>query len=77
MVHWYLDEKVAVERMREIQRAADRARALGEFHPIEPAARRRFQMQLGEWLIALGKYLQRGEAKREPGMISSSQCGLR
>jgi len=77
MVHWYFDEKVAVERMREIQRAADRARALGGFHPIEPAARRRFQMQLGEWLITVGKYLQRGEAKRKPGMVSSSQCGVR
>ena len=77
MVHWYFDEKVAVERMRETQRAADRARALGVFHPGKPAARRRFQMQLGEWLIAVGKYLQRGEAKREPGMDSSSQCGVR
>lgn len=77
MVHWYFDEKVAVERMREIQRAADRARALGVFHPGKPAARRRFQMQLGEWLIAVGKYLQRGEANRKPGMASSSQCGVR
>ena len=77
MVHWYFDEKVAVERMRETQREADRARALGASHPIEPAARRRFRMQLGEWLIAVGKYLQRGEAKREPGIVSSSQCGVR
>ena len=77
MVHWYFDEKLALERMRETQRAADRAWALGASHPIEPAARRRFQMQLGEWLIAVGKYLQRGEANRKPGMVSSSQCGLR
>ena len=77
MVHWYFDEKLAVERMRETQRAADRAWALGASHPIEPAARRRFQMRLGEWLIAVGKYLQREEAKREPGMVSSSQCGVR
>lgn len=77
MVHWYFDEKVAVERMRETQRAVDRAWALGVSHPIEPAARRRFQVQLGEWLIAVGKYLQRGEAERKPGMVSSSQCGLR
>ncbi len=77
MVHWYFDEKLALERMRETQRAADRAWTLGASHPIEPAARRRLQVQLGEWLIAVGKYLQRGEAKREPGMVSSSQCGLR
>ena len=29
MVHWYLDEVRLVERMRETQRAADRAQALG------------------------------------------------
>ena len=77
MVHWYFDEKVALERMRETQRAADRAWVLGVFHPGKPAARRRLQVQLGEWLIAVGKYLRRGEAKREPGMVSSSQCGVR
>jgi len=77
MVHWYFDEKIAVERMRETQRAAEQAQALGVLHPGKPAARRKLQMQLGEWLIAVGKYLQRGEAKREPGMVSSSQCGLR
>ena len=77
MVHWYFDEKVAVERMRETQRAAERAWVLGASHPIEPAARGRLLMRLGEWLIAVGKYLQRGEAKREPGMVSSSQCGVR
>ena len=77
MVHWYFDETVALERMRETQRAADRAWALGASHSIEPEAWRRLQVQLGEWLIAVGKYLQRGEAKREPGMDSSSQCGVR
>ena len=77
MVHWYYDEKLALERIRETQRAANRAWVLGVFHPGKPAARRRLQVQLGEWLIAVGKYLQRGEAKREPGMVSSSQCGVR
>jgi len=77
MVHWYYDEKLALERIRETQRAANRAWVLGVFHPGRPAARRRLQVQLGEWLIAVGKYLQRGEAKREPGMVSSSQCGVR
>ncbi len=77
MGHWYFDEKVAVERMREAQRAADRARSLGRVHPEGPPAWRRLQRQLGEWLIAVGKRLQRGEADGTPGMVSSSQCGVR
>jgi hypothetical protein len=77
MDHWYFDEELALERMRDTQRAADRAWSLGPSHPIQPAARRRFQTQLGEWLVAVGKYLQRGEAKREPGLASSCQCGVR
>jgi hypothetical protein len=77
MSDWYFYEKLTAERLRGIQRAGERARVLSAPHLIEPAARRRFQTQLGEWLIAVGKYLQRGEAKREPGMVSSSQCGVR
>ncbi len=77
MVHWYFDEKLALERMRETQRAADRAWVLGASHPIKPAARRRLQVQLGEWLIALGEYLQRGEGIRRADLTSSSQCCLR
>ncbi len=77
MVHWFFDEKVAAERMRETQRQADRAQVLDLYRREEPPAWLRLQMRLGQWLIALGEYLQRGDGVRRADLASSSQCGLR
>jgi hypothetical protein len=77
MVHWYFDETVAVQRMREIQRQADRAQALGLYHRKEPPVWPHLRTRLGHWLIALGQYLQYGAENRRAALRSSSQCGLR
>ena len=77
MVHWYFDEKVAAERMRERQREADRAQVLGLHRGEEAPGWLRLQVRLGRWLIALGQHLQRGEGIRRADLVSSSQCGLR
>jgi hypothetical protein len=77
MVHWYFDEKVAVERMREAQRHADRAQALGRVRSERPGAWRRLRGILGRMLVAMGKRLQQGEPIGRPDLASSSQCGLR
>jgi len=77
MEHWYFDERTAVERMREIQRQADRAQAWGLFRRDAPTVWHRLQRRLGYWLIALGEYLQHGEENRRAALKSSSQCGLR
>lgn len=77
MVHWYFDEKVAVDRMKERQRAGEQARAWGVFRPEQPPAWSRVQMRLGRWLIALGESLQQGKGIRRAEMTPSSQCGLR
>lgn len=77
MVHWYADETMMVQRMREIQRRADRVQALGLYHREEPPAWPHLRTRLGHWLIALGRYLQRGKEIRRADAASSSQCGLR
>lgn len=77
MMHWYFDEKVAAERMRERQREADRAQILGLHRREEAQWWLRLQVRLGQWLIALGEYLQRGEGVRRVDLATSSQCGLR
>lgn len=77
MLHWYSDEKMAIARMREIQRQADWAQALGLYHREEPPAWPRLRTRLGHWLIALGQYLQHGGEVRGADVGSSSQCGLR
>ncbi len=76
-LHWYADETMMVQRMREIQRRADRAQALGLYHREEPPAWPRLRTRLGHWLIALRRYLQHGEENRRADLKSSSQCGLR
>jgi hypothetical protein len=77
MLNWYADETMMVQRMREIQRRADRAQAWGLFRRDTPMLSPKLQMRLGHWLIALGRYLQRGEEIREADAASSPQCGLR
>ncbi|MGH2372839.1 MAG: hypothetical protein ACRDIC_05100 [bacterium] len=64
MVHWHFDETMALERMRETERQANRAQAVGLFRREVPTAWLRLQRRLGYWLIALGQYLQRGEETR-------------
>ncbi len=75
MVHWYADETMMVQRMREIQRQADRAQVWGLLRRETPTTR--LQGRLGHWLVALGQYLQHREEIRRPDVASSSQCGLR
>jgi hypothetical protein len=77
MVHWYTDETMVVQRMREIQRQADRAQAWGLYHRQEPPAWPRLRKRLGQWLIALGQHLQHGEGSPRADVASSSRCGLR
>jgi hypothetical protein len=77
MVHWYFDEKLAVEPMRETQRAVEQAWAWGVFRPEQPPGWWRARMRLGRWLIALGQSLQQGRGTRGAEMASSSRCRLR
>lgn len=77
MVHWHFDERMAVERMRETERQANRAQAVGLFRREGPTAWLQLQRRLGDWLIALGQYLQHGEETRRADPASSCQCGLR
>lgn len=77
MVHWYFDEVVLVERMREVQRTADRAQALGLVARARPRGWRRLRAGLGRMLVALGRRLQQAEPIPPPELASRSQCGLR
>ncbi len=77
MEHWYSDEIMVMQRVREIQRRADRAQAWGLFRRDAPTVWHRLQRRLGHGLIALGQYLQHGEEIRRADAASSSQCGLR
>jgi hypothetical protein len=77
MVHWYFDEKIAVQRMQEMQQAVDRAQALGLNHAARPAGQSRLRMRLGRALEAMGRRLQGVEPARQVNLASSSQCGLR
>ena len=76
-MHWYSDEQMVAQRMREIQRQADRAQAWGLLGREAPRAWLRLQRRLGHWLIALGQYFQRGKEIRRADVAPSSQCGLR
>lgn len=77
MAHWYFDEKMAAERMRETQRVADRALALGLHRQVEASGWQRIRMRIGERLVSLGQRLQQGDAERQSDLPSPSQCGLR
>jgi hypothetical protein len=76
-MYWYFSEIVVAERMRGLRRQGDQAQAWGLYHREEPPAWPRLRTGLGHWLIALGKYLQRGQENRRADLRSSSQCGLR
>lgn len=76
MVHWYFDERVAVEQMREAQRRADRAQALGLLQAGSPE-RESLRTRLGRALVTIGNRLQRARLVHRSEVTASSQCGLR
>lgn len=77
MVHWYFDEVTAVERMREVQRAADRAQALGLLQGRGPRGWRQLRMRLWQALIAVRRRVPYAEGLPRTDLASSCQCGLR
>lgn len=74
MAHWYFDERVVAERMRDARREAERAQALGPNRQRGPGGWERVRKALGRGLVALGKRLQQG---RPEALARSSQCPLR
>lgn len=75
-MHWYFDEVLVIERMREIQRRAAQAQALG----LIGSGRIGLwgvRLALGRGLVALGERLREGKPVRRPELASSSQCALR
>jgi hypothetical protein len=77
MAHWYFDEMTMVQRMREVQREADHAQALGLSRGTRFSRWQRFRVSLGLKLVALGQRLQQSEPVGRAGLASTSQCGLR
>jgi hypothetical protein len=51
-MNWNFGEVMVVERMREAQRKADRAQAVGLNRHVSPAGWVRFRMALGRGLVA-------------------------
>jgi len=79
MIHWYFEEITMIQRMREVQREADRAQALGVGRRARPLRRPRLRAYLGQRLVALGQRLQQSEqgGRRRTDLASTSQCGNR
>ena len=77
MEHWYFDEGEAMRRVREVERQAERARALGLMGKRDRVGPHRLWGFLGRMLIALGNRLQGVDPVRRPDLACSSQCGLR
>lgn len=77
MTNWSLDEFVAVERMREVERQANRAYMRRPSHGEDRIGWQRLRALLGQVLVGLGNRLQRVEPVRRPDLASSSRCGLR
>jgi len=75
-MHWYFDEIVLKERMREIQREAARAQTLG-LNRSGRIGLRRVRMVLGRGLVSLGERLREGTPVGRPELASSSHCALR
>jgi hypothetical protein len=74
---WYFDEMVVIERMREAQRKADRAQALGLIRHGRIVGWEQVRMALGRGLVALGNRLQQADPDGRPDLSSPSQCALR
>jgi hypothetical protein len=51
-MNWCFDEVMMVERMREAQRKADWAQALGLNRHVSPAGWERFRIALGRGVVA-------------------------
>ena len=77
MTHWYFDERTMVQRMREVQRQADRAQGLGLDRRARSSRWQRYRARLGQRLVALGQRLQQSEPVTRTDLASTSQCGLR
>lgn len=76
MTHWYFDERTMLQRLREVQRQADRAQGLGLDRRAQSSRWQRYRERLGQRLVALGQRLQRSEPVASTNLASSSQCGL-
>jgi hypothetical protein len=77
MVHWYFDEAMAVQRMRETQRKADQTQAWGLNRRARLGGWERIRGILGRGLVALGERLQQSDLARGSHLVSPSQCALR
>ncbi len=77
MEHWYFDEVMVAQRMREAQQGADRARALGLCREVRPSRWEQLCTWLGRVLVALGRRLESAETARRPDLVFPSQCELR
>jgi hypothetical protein len=77
MTHWYFDEMRMVQRMRKVQRQADRAQGLGLGRRARSPRWQRYRVHLGQRLVALGQRLQQSEHVSRTDLASTSQCGLR
>lgn len=76
-MNWYFDEMAVIERIREMERQADRIQALGLNKYQRQGIWERFRMSLGRRLVALGKRLQQAESIGGPALSSPSQCPLK
>jgi hypothetical protein len=77
MTHWYFDEMTMVQRMREVQRKADRTQGLGLGRRTRSSRWQRVRVHLGQRLVALGQRLQQRERVTRTDLASTSQCSLR
>ncbi len=77
MEHWYFDEVMVAQRMREVERGADRARALGLCRDTRSSGWEQVWAWLGRMLVALGTRLESAETARRPDLVFPSQCELR
>jgi hypothetical protein len=77
MSHWFFDETTMVQRMREVQRQADRAQRRGLVPKARSSWWRRYRTHLGQRLVTLGQRLQQKEPVAGTNLASTSQCGLR
>jgi hypothetical protein len=76
-MNWNFGEVMVVERMREAQRKADRAQALGLIRHGRIVGWEQVRMALGRGLVALGKRLQQADPVGRPDLSSPPQCALR
>jgi hypothetical protein len=71
---WYSDENMVRDRIRDMEREADRIQALGPRRRVKGGGWKRARMTLGRALVVLGKRLQ-GAGTEE--LVCSSRCTVR